>query len=148
MSRCFSKSLISSNVARVLYPSGFFLFDMNTIYGLAVHWQRHPAYVVQDTAELFEVQRPGYDYDRNLATLKITGFFREGEHWRKMEEEHHERGYPLAEIREGLKRAGLEELACWGSLREMTEPKPDSYKVFFVTRLGSAGGRRRKKERD
>jgi len=53
-----------------------------------------------------------------------------------MGEEHRERGYTLEEIREALKQAGLEELACWGSLREMTEPKPDSGRVWFVAGKG------------
>lgn len=123
-----------ANVARVLNPGGLFIFDMNTIYGLAVGWQRQPAYVQQDTDELFEVHRSSYDYERNIATLRITGFFREGGLWRRVDEEHRERGYTLREIREALTRAELEELACWGNLREMSEPKPDSPRVWFVTR--------------
>ena len=123
-----------ANVARVLIPGGLFIFDMNTIYCLAVHWQRHPAYVQQDTEELFEVHRPSYDYEGNIATLRITGFFREGDVWRRIDEVHRERGYALGEIRDALKQAGLEELACWGSLREMSPPKPDSGRVWFVAR--------------
>jgi len=121
-----------ANVAEVLTPHGLFIFDMNTRYGLAVGWQRHPAYVQQDTEELFEVHRPSYDYERDIATLKITGFFREGGVWRRIDEVHRERGYALGEIRDALKQAELEELACWGSLREMTEPRADSPRVWFV----------------
>lgn len=122
-----------ANVARVLNPGGLFIFDMNTIYGLAVSWQRQqPAYVEQDTGELFEVHRTSYDYERNIATLKITGFIREGEVWRRIDEEHRERGYTLSEIRKALRQAKLAELACFGSLREMAESKPDSPRVWFV----------------
>jgi len=124
------------NVARVLSPGGLFIFDMNTRYGLAVGWQRHPCTVEVDRPDLFIAHRPSYDYERNIATLRITGFIkekeREGECWRRVDEEHKERGYTLEEIREGLKRAGLEELACWGNLREMAPPKPDSGRVWFV----------------
>jgi SAM-dependent methyltransferase len=123
-----------ANVAEVLNPDGLFIFDMNTIYGLAVGWQRHPYTVEADRPDMLIIHRPSYDYERNIATLKITGFVREGERWRKMDEEHKERGYTLAEIRGALCEAGLEELACWGNPREMTEPKPDSGKVFFVAR--------------
>ncbi|MEM1684425.1 MAG: class I SAM-dependent methyltransferase [Thermosphaera sp.] len=121
-----------SNVAQVLNRAGLFIFDMNTIYGLAVGWQRQHAHVEQDTDELFEVHRTGYDYERNTATLKITGFVREGELWRRIDEEHCERGYTLSEIRKALSAAGLEEIACFGNLREMSEPKPDSGRVWFV----------------
>ncbi len=121
-----------ANVAEVLNPDGLFIFDMNTRYALSVHWQRHPPYVQQDTEDLFEVHRPSYDYERAIATLKITGFFREGGAWHRFDEVHQERAYTLAQIREALESAGLVELACWGSLREMTPPKPNSGRVWFV----------------
>ncbi|MCS7240469.1 MAG: hypothetical protein NZ651_04415 [Candidatus Bipolaricaulota bacterium] len=124
-----------ANVARVLNPEGLFIFDMNTIYGLAVGWQRQLAYVEQDTEELFEVHRTSYDYERNIATMKITGSFREGDSWHRIDEEHRERGYALREIRGALSAAGLVELACFGDLREMSEPKPESHRVWFVTTL-------------
>jgi hypothetical protein len=31
-----------------------------------------------------------------------------------------------------LKEVGFQELACWGSLQQMSEPKPDSGRVWFV----------------
>jgi len=120
------------NVARVLSSNGLFIFDMNTRYCLAVYWQRHPAYVQQDTGELFEVHRPGYDYERDIASMRITGFYREGEIWHRFDEVHRERGYTLEQIKQALREAGLRELACWGNLREMSEPKPDSGRVWFV----------------
>ena len=132
-----------ANVAEVLNPDGLFIFDMNTRYALSVGWQRHPAYVQQDTMDLFEVHRPSYDYERDIATLRITGFIKEEERWCRIDEEHRERDYTLVEIREALRQAELLELACWENLREMSEPKPDSYRVLFVARGGSAEEMRR-----
>jgi 2-polyprenyl-3-methyl-5-hydroxy-6-metoxy-1,4-benzoquinol methylase len=128
-----------ANVAQALNPKGLFIFDMNTIYGLAVGWQRRFTWVEQDTSELFDVHRPSYDYEQNLATLRITGFVRKGEFWQRIDEEHKERSYSLEEIRSALKRTGLTELACWGNLQEMTPPKPESGRVWFVVRHGRAG---------
>jgi SAM-dependent methyltransferase len=127
-----------ANVAEVLNPGGLFIFDMNTRYGLAVGWQRHSAYVQQDTMDLFEVHRPSYDYERDIATLRIIGFIREGEIWRRFDETHRERAYTLAQIRGALERAGLVGAACWGSLREMTPPEPDSGRVWFVAQHATA----------
>ena len=121
-----------AGVWRALKRAGLFIFDMNTIYGLAVNWQRHPCYIQQDTPELFEIHRPSYDYEKNIATLRITGFMKERTGWTRMDEEHKERGYSLEEISQCLKKAGLEELACWGNLQEMSEPKPDSGRVWFI----------------
>ena len=117
---------------RALKIGGLFIFDMNTIYGLAVNWQQHPCNVQQDTLELFEIHRPGYDFEKNIATLRITGFVKEGNGWTRIDEEHKERGYCLEEIKQSLKKTGFQELACWGSIQEMSEPKPDSGRIWFV----------------
>ena len=123
-----------AGVYRGLKRGGLFIFDMNTIYGLAVIWQRHPCYVQQDTPGLFEIHRPSYDFEKNIAALRITGFVKEGDSWTRIDEEHRERGYSLEEIRHCLKEVGLKELACWGNLRELSEPEPDSGRVWFVTK--------------
>jgi len=113
-------------VYRALRADGLFIFDMNTIYGLAVGWQRHPSLVQQDTPEIFEVHRHEYDFERNLATAIITGFVKEGNKWVRTDEKHQERGYSLHDIRKCLEESGLQELRCWGNLQEMTELRPDS----------------------
>jgi ubiquinone/menaquinone biosynthesis C-methylase UbiE len=121
-----------AGVYRALKKAGLFIFDMNTIYGLAVDWQRHHCYVQQDTPELFEIHFPTYDLENNIATMRITGFVKEGDGWTRMDEVHKERGYTLEDIRQCLKEVGFQELACWGSLQQMSEPKPDSGRVWFV----------------
>jgi len=122
-----------AGVYRALKRGELFIFDMNTIYGLAVNWKRHSCYVQQDTSELFEIHRPSYDFEKNIATLRITGFVKERNGWTRIDEEHKERGYSLEEIKQSLKKVGLKELACWGSMQEMSELKPDSGRVWFIT---------------
>ena len=121
-----------AGVCRALKRGGLFIFDMNTIYGLAVNWQQHPCNVQQDTSELFEIHRPSYDFEKNIATLRITGFVKEGNEWTRIDEEHKERGYSLEEIKQSLQKIGFQELACWGSFQEMSEPKPDSGRIWFM----------------
>ena len=122
-----------AGVWQALKKAGLFIFDMNTIYGLAINWQRYPCNIQQDTPELLEIHRPSYDFEKNIATLRIVGFVKERRRWTRMDEEHKERGYSLEEIRQCLKKAGLKELACWGSLQEMSGPKPDNGRVWIVT---------------
>jgi ubiquinone/menaquinone biosynthesis C-methylase UbiE len=121
-----------AGVYRALREAGLFIFDMNTIYGLAVDWQRYHCYVQQDTPELFEIHFPSYDLEKNIAIMRITGFVKEGDGWTRMDEVHKERGYTLEDIRQCLKEVGFQELACWGNLQEMSEPKPDSGRVWLV----------------
>lgn len=121
-----------ANIRQALVPGGFFIFDVNTIYGLAVDWQRYPWYVEMDTHEMFQVISPSYDYERNIVNLKITGFSREGDSWHRVDEEHVERGYTLAEIRRCFKKAGFTELACTADLAEMSPPNQWSDRVWFI----------------
>lgn len=117
---------------RALGNGGLFIFDMNTKYGLAVGWARRSCYIEQETEDVLEIHRVSYDFETDTATLRITGFIKEGDAWIRFDEEHKEKGYTLREIRGCLKRTGFRELACWGNLRDMSEPQPNSGRVFFV----------------
>lgn len=123
-----------SGVSQALKKGGLFIFDMNTIYGLTVHWQRYPCYIQQNTTELFEIHIPSYDFEKNTATLTIRGFIKEGKKWELIEEVHKERGYTLEEIRECLMKSNLRELKCWGNLENKSEPEKDTSRVWFVAK--------------
>jgi len=133
-------------VEKAIKPGGLFIFDMNTIYGLAVIWQQ-PAYTIQqDTPELVEIHRSSFDYDQSTATVNITAFIQAEQGWQRMNEIHHERGYPLSQINALLAACGFEVLACYGDLADLSEPEPDSGRVWFVARKGGspaeAGGKK------
>ncbi len=121
------------NVHNVLKERGFFVFDMNTIYGLSEIWRRQSSTIQQNTKEIFLVHH-GYRYDKSTkcAFVKITGFRRQGRLWTRVEETHKERGYTLKKIRECLNKAELKERACWGDIRRMSKPKRTSGRVWFV----------------
>ncbi len=121
-------------VSRLLDDRGIFIFDMNTIRGLAVEWVRRPGHVHLDTASSFLVSVPHYEAATRIASLRITGFSREGDRWVRMDEVHRERGYTLGEIRRCLKAAGLREMACWASLDRMDRPGRNTPRVWFVVR--------------
>lgn len=130
-----------AGVHRALRDGGLFIFDVYTIYGFVVSRREYPYYVEQDTPNLFEVHRPDYDFERNIATMVVTGFIRDqnrngnrnGNTWVRVDEEHKQRGYFLEEIQTCLEKSRLQKLAFWGSLHEMSDPEPDSKRVWFVT---------------
>lgn len=122
-----------SRASRALGENGAFIFDMNTIYGLEVEWQKPSCYVQQDSSTIFEVHRARYSPESHVAVLTITGFIKESQCWKRMEEEHRERGYPLEKIRECIDNAGLTELACWDNFELMTKPDQKTGRVWFVT---------------
>jgi ubiquinone/menaquinone biosynthesis C-methylase UbiE len=123
-----------AGVSRVLDDNGVFVFDVNTIRGLAVEWVREPSYVHMNSGDSFLVSVPQYDAAVKIASLHIIGFAREDKRWVRIDEVHRERGYTLKEIRQCLKRAGLRELACWASLDRMEKPKRNTARVWFVAR--------------
>jgi hypothetical protein len=124
------------NIGKRLNEDGLFIFDMNTIYGLSIRWRDRSPCIELDTNTLFETHHDfHYNPRTKIAALKITGFIKEKRRWRRITEVHRERGYTLNEIREGLKRASLKELACWGNIRRMTRPTRTSGRFWFVTQV-------------
>ena len=123
-----------SGVLKVLKPGGHFMFDMNTVYGLGVIWQKRPCEVCQDTGEFFEVHRKAYDFENNIATMSITGFINSGDTWVRVEEEHQERGYTIGEIHASLRKSGFDVIATWDDPEEMSEPKPESGRIYVVAK--------------
>jgi ubiquinone/menaquinone biosynthesis C-methylase UbiE len=119
-------------VYKALRSQGLFIFDMNTIYALEKLWQQFPCTVEQDTSEYFAVHRPSLDKKRLVATLKITGFIRRNGAWTRIDEDHREKGYSLAQIKKSLKAVGFNQLALCGSIRKMTRPRQDTRRVWFV----------------
>ena len=63
-----------AGVSRVLDENGVFIFDVNTIRGLAVEWVREPSYVHLNSGDSFLVSVPQYDAATKIASLHITGF--------------------------------------------------------------------------
>jgi len=119
---------------RALVPGGTYAFDMNTIYGLAVNWRQSECYIQRDAGDIFEVHRPRYDFETDIATLQITAFVQERNRWRRVEEEHRERGYRFDVIRSLLRDAGFVELGVYANLRDLSPPSPESGRLFFFCR--------------
>ncbi len=95
-------------VYRHLNPGGYFIFDMNTIYGLAVTWQRFPYNIPQDLPDYLEVTENTYDYENSIAQMRIIMFERVGKTWIRYEEIHQERGYAVDDITLILQQTGFE----------------------------------------
>jgi SAM-dependent methyltransferase len=121
-------------VAGALTTGGLFIFDMNTVHGLAVTWRENPCHLESDTDSTFEVHRQEYDFETSIATMHITGFIRSGDTWTRIDERHQERGYSQQETRRLLEKAGFHILASWGSLRDRSEPDTETPRVWYVAK--------------
>ncbi len=124
-----------ANARAALKPDGWFVFDMNTIYGLAFGWQQKACYVQQDNLSVFELHRASYNFEEQIASLHMTAFEPVGENkWERIDEIHRERGYPLKEIQSLLEEVGLKVVEVLGSIRDFSAPRPDSQRAWFLAR--------------
>jgi len=122
------------NAYQALKPGGFLIFDMNTIFGLAVEWMQAKTYVQNEADDFIEIHRQEYDYENQIATMHITIFKQRGALWERIDEAHHERGYPIADLQYLLTQMGFEISGMYGSLRKRTEVNSNSPRVWFVNR--------------
>lgn len=119
---------------KVLRAGGVYIFDMNTIYGLAVDWMREETYIQNEADDFMEIHRQSFDYENQVATMEITVFNQRDELWERFDETHRERGYPIADIQFLLNEAGFEIAGMYGSLSKRTEVQTNSPRVWFTTR--------------
>jgi SAM-dependent methyltransferase len=116
-----------------LKPEGYYIFDMNTIYGLAVNWMREKTYVHNEADDFIEYHQHAFDYENLVATMEITIFKRRiGGLWERIQETHRERGYQIADLEFLLRETGFEIIGIYGSLCSRTEVHTNSPRVFFV----------------
>jgi SAM-dependent methyltransferase len=119
---------------RALKRGGGFIFDMNTIYGLAVDWMREETYVQNEKEDFIEIHRQSFDYENLIATMDLTVFQKQEGLWRRIDETHRERGYPVADIQFLLLEAGFEIMGMFGNLGKRSELQMTSPRVWFSAR--------------
>lgn len=120
-----------------LRGGGLYIFDMNTIYGLAEGWGTQQ-FVRQDSDDCFIVGSTSWDYETLTNTVTFHGFVRQGDLWDRFVEPHTQRGYPIATIRALLEEAGLTVLTVLdGHGGETKEPEPETGRVLVVARKQS-----------
>ncbi len=122
------------NAYRALRPGGYYIFDMNTIYGLAVDWMRAETYIQNEADDFMEIHRQSFDYENQVATMEITIFKKRKELWERIDETHQERGYPIADIQFLLNQTGFEISGMYGSLSKRTSVQATSPRVWFSAR--------------
>jgi ubiquinone/menaquinone biosynthesis C-methylase UbiE len=125
---------VFAGVERALRPGGLLVMDMNTRRGLATGWAKSAISVHQDSRNRLELHRPAFNPGTGIASLHITGFRRAGSLWKRMDETHHERAYPVAAVGRYLAGAGLSVLGCYENLARRTPVMPESPFVWFVAR--------------
>ena len=122
------------NAYDALRSGGYYIFDMNTIYGLAVDWMRQETYIQNEADDFMEIHRQYFDYENQVATMEITIFKQREDLWERIDEVHRERGYPIADIQFLLTETGFTIAGMYGSLKKRTDVQQTSPRVWFMAR--------------
>lgn len=119
-------------VNNYLDPGGCFIFDLNTIYK---YEQIREATIAENREEASFIWDNYYDGDTRLNEYELAVFIPEGETglYRKYEEVHRQRAYPLATIKRLLEEAGLRFEAAYDAFTH-EPPRAESERVYVVAR--------------
>jgi SAM-dependent methyltransferase len=120
-------------VRRAIVPGGLFVFDMNTVYGLAEHWGTRTQ--VREVGDIYSIWQNSYDTETRVSTLHLTFWEtpEPGKAGEKFEEVHQERAYEPIEVDRCLKRAGFRE-AHFFQHGSFIEPGPFTTRMMVAAR--------------
>lgn len=114
-----------------LDPGGVFLFDMNTQY---LYEKVLADNVFADTAEdAAFIWENDYDPEKRMNEYAVTFFKKEGKLYRRSEEVHLERAYPVKTVTDLLTEAHLQVEGVFDAF-SLDEPKMESERIVFVAR--------------
>ncbi len=126
LSSCFR------SVKAALAPGGCFIFDLNTAKGLAM-WN---GINVEETDELFILNRGIFGEGMKRAYHRTTGFLKTGAAYEKFEQVAYNTIFAIKDVKEDLAAAGFADIRA-GSLKDLGRDAEDPEaltRVFFTAR--------------
>jgi hypothetical protein len=125
--RCFSC------VRAALIAGALFVFDMNTVYGLAEHWGTRST--AREVGDIYSIWQHDWDPETRVSSLTLTFWEKteDGKPGEKFVEIHQERGYYPNEIERCLKTAGFGS-AQFFQHGSFVEPGPHTTRMMIVAR--------------
>ncbi len=112
-----------------LNPGGLFIFDINTAYKLE-NITGNNTFILENE-EVFCSWQNEYDKKRKISDFYLTFFCKDGDTYRRFDEEHSERAYSIDEIKTVVENAGMRLLNVYDA-HTFKAPAAKSERVFFV----------------
>lgn len=123
---------VLERVHQYLQPGGVFIFDLNTIYKYKT--LLGDTTICENREEGSFIWENFYDEQEQINEYDLTLFIREEDSlYRKFEETHYQRGYPLEKIRTLTEEAGMEFVTAYEACTR-EQPKEDSERIYVITR--------------
>lgn len=114
----------------VLKPGGVLVFDVRPIWQLR---EFDGQVFMDETEDVVCIWRTEFDEEEKRCFYGMDIFVREGELWRRNQEEHLELAYELPWLEETLREAGFSDIHFYGE-RTFMPPQPDEERVFITAR--------------
>lgn len=118
-------------VNNYLDPKGLFVFDFNTVY--KYKQVIGDATIAENREDCSFIWENYYHEEDEINEYEVTFFVKEGELFRRFEETHYQRGYTPQQMKDFLKKAGLEFVSMTDSDTggEVTEK---SERIYMIAR--------------
>ncbi|MGN0204685.1 MAG: class I SAM-dependent DNA methyltransferase [Coprococcus sp.] len=123
---------VFSLVNNYLDPEGIFIFDLNTVYKYQEVLGEQT--IAEDREECSFIWDNYYDEEEMINEYDLSIFVREKDDlFRRYQETHYQRAYPLEMVKKLLEKSGMEVLAIYDAFT-YNNPEPDSERVYFIAR--------------
>ncbi|WP_053956145.1 class I SAM-dependent DNA methyltransferase [Inediibacterium massiliense] len=112
-----------------LKENGCFIFDISSYYKLSQVLGNHT--YAENLEEVSYIWENYFDEKNSICNLDLTLFIKEGDFYKKYEEDHIQRAYKEKEIINILKQVGFKKIESFDAFTFLS-PKKTSERVYFV----------------
>lgn len=108
---------------------GVFIFDVNTTFALTKYWDQRLE--VKEAEGMISIWRNSYDFVSHYANLSLTLFIPRGRGYKRIDEFHQEKAFPLDDVRSILKKAGFGRMEILKHLT-LEPPQPNTIRATII----------------
>ncbi|WP_129600004.1 class I SAM-dependent DNA methyltransferase [Anaerophilus nitritogenes] len=112
-----------------LKENGLFIFDISSYYKLSQILGNHT--YAENLEQVSYIWENYFNEEERICNLDLTLFIKEGDIYKKYEEDHIQRAYKEKEIIKMLKKVGFKKIESFDALNFLS-PKETSERVYFV----------------
>lgn len=118
-------------VNNYLDPGGLFIFDMNTEYK---YREIGDSVIAENREDISFIWENTYTENKKINRYDLTLFIKDGDgRYDKTEETHFQKAYSIDEIKESLKKAGMEFVCIYDGFTKKA-PRPESERIHVIAR--------------
>jgi len=112
-----------------LAQNGVFLFDVNTTFALTKYWDQRLE--VKEAEGMVSIWRNSYDFVSHHANLSLTLFIPRRKGYKRIDEFHQEKAFPLDDVKSMLKKAGFGKIEIFKHLT-LEPAQPNTIRATII----------------